>query len=653
LEAGDVRTEEAWITMSDGVRLAATLYMPDKPASERFPPILEYLPYRKDDGLLERDHKLYGYLADRDFVGARVDMRGTGRSEGALPPGEYSEQEHGDALEVIAWLAGQPWSNGRVGMWGISWGGFNAIQVAALGPPGLKAIIAVDASDDLFHDDIHYVDGMMHVDEYELMIDQWNAMTAAPDFPTDEESLRVRFDAEPWLLSSLRHQRDGLYWRRASLRPEYDHLRVPALLVGGWYDGYRDSIPRMLRGVPAPTRAIVGPWGHAWPHDAEPGPSIEWREEAVRWWDHWLRGRDTGLLSEPRVSVFMRHWHPPDPDLKLIPGRWRTDSWPPAGLRETLLHLRADGTLGRPGSPGAHRLPYRPTIGAEAGAWWGDLLPDQSPLDRHCLVYETEPLDADIAILGIPRSILRAEVDSRMANFFVRLSDVAPDGRATLVTGGGLNGAHRRSSEHPEPLEPGMPDVLSVPLRFTSWVFPAGHRIRVAVSNALWPMVWPTPSRMAMDLYMGGEQGSRVSLPVVSPDAGPERRWGTPEPVRALAGVGSSGDVLPVRWTVDRRGPQATARWEGRSAAWFPWGRQEFMERLTFQADDDDPAHPSMRGEAETVVNLEGRTLTWRSSLRIASDDTRFHYRYRRALEEDGRRIRERSWEESVPRDHQ
>jgi hypothetical protein len=221
------------------------------------------------------------------------------------------------------------------------------------------------------------------------------------------------------------------------------------------------------------------------------------------------------------------------------------------------------------------------------------------------------------------------------------------------VTGGGLNGAHRRSSEHPEPLEPGRPDVMSVPLRFTSWVFPAGHRIRVAVSNALWPMVWPTTSPMVMDLYVGGEQGSRVTLPVVSPDGGPEPRWGTPEPGRAPTGVGSSGDVLTVRWSVDRRGPQATARWEGRSAAWFPWGRQEFMERLIFEAGDDDPAHASVVGAAETVAEIEGRTLVWRSHLSIASDAAHFHYRYRRELDENRRRIRQRTWEEAVPRDHQ
>jgi putative CocE/NonD family hydrolase len=651
-----MRWEEAWIPMPDGVRLAATLYMPDDAqAGERFAPILEYLPYRKDDGLLERDHQLYRYLVTRGFVGARVDLRGTGRSEGRLPEGEYTEQEHRDGEAVIEWLAAQPWSNGSVGMWGISWGGFNAIQLGMRGPPLLKAIVAVDASDDLFHDDIHYIDGLMHLDEYELMIDQWNAMTRAPDFPTDEESLRNRFDAEPWLISWLRNQRDGPFWRRGSLRPHYDRLRVPAFLMAGWYDGYRDSVARMLEHVPASTRAIVGPWNHTWPHSAEPGPAIEWRADAVRWWDHWLRGRDTGLLAEPRVAVFVRGWHPPDVSLKEIPGRWRAEEdWPPPGLTPTALHLGPQRSLRPgPGEPETDHLPYEPTIGAEAGAWWGELTGDQAPLDERCLSYDSDPLEADVTILGLPEAVLHASVDASVAHFLVRLCDVAPDGRSTLVTGGGRGGTHRRSAAHPEPLEQGKVKVLPVPLRFTSWTFPAGHRIRVSVSNALWPMIWPTPHPMTLTLHHGGDHPSHVVLPVVPPSDRPEPRWPDPEPTEAPPGVGSEGEILPVGWDVRREGTRATAEYEGRSASWFPWGREDFLERLTFEADDADPATASARGDAETVITLGGRTLVWRSQLELRSDATSVHYRYRRELHEDGRPIRERRWQETFPRDHQ
>jgi uncharacterized protein len=652
-----MRWEEVWIPMSDGVRLAATLYVPDGGAvDERFPPILEYLPYRKDDGLLERDHRLYGYMVARGFVGVRVDLRGTGRSEGRLPEGEYTEQEQRDAETVIDWLAAQPWSNGNVGMWGISWGGFNAIQLGMRAPDPLRAIVAVDASDDLFHDDIHYIDGLMHLDEYALMIDQWNAMTRAPDFPTDEEALAERFDAEPWLMAWLGQQRDGPYWRRGSLRPDYDRLRVPALLVGGWYDGYRDSVPRMLAHVPAPTRAIVGPWTHSWPHSAEPGPAIEWRAEAARWWEHWLLGRDTGILREPRVSIYIRDWHPPEVTLEEIPGRWRAyDTWPPSGGEAAILHLAAGGSL-RPEAPevaAVDELPHVATVGAEAGPWWGDLTADQGPLDRRCLSYDSEPLEQDLTILGLPDATLHASVDAPQAQFIVRLCDVAPDGRSTLVTGGGLNGAHRRSAVEPEPLEPGRVERLAVPLRFTSWVFPAGHRIRVAVSNALWPTIWPTAHRTTLSLHLGGKTASHLVLPVAPRGDLPEPSWPSPERGTPPPGVGSKGEILPVLWEVQRDGTRAVATWEGRSEAWFPWGRQGFMERLRFEANDEDPARASALGEAETVVSLQQRRLVWRSRLELASDATTFHYRYRRELEEDGRLIRERAWEATFPRDHQ
>lgn len=653
--AAGMRTVEEWIPMPDGVRLAATLYMPeDAPPDRRFPPILEYLPYRKDDGLLERDHRLYGGIVPRGFVGARVDIRGTGRSEGRLPEGEYSEQEHRDALVVIDWLATRPWSSGRVGMWGISWGGFNAIQVGMLGPPALGAIVAVDAADDLFHLDIHYIDGMVHLDEYELGIDMWNAMTPAPDFPVDDAALGDRFDAEPWLLSWLRHQRDGPFWRRGSLRPRYERLGVPALLVGGWYDGYRDSVPRMLQHVPAHTRAIVGPWNHTYPHSAEPGPAIEWRHLVARWWDQWLRGTDTGILQEPRIAVYVRDWAPPDPGLKLVPGAWRAeDAWPPAGARALRFHLRADGGLGEePSTAEVHALQYRPTAGHEAGAWWGELTVDQATLDEACLVYDSAPLEEGMVVLGMPSAELRASVDAQLAHFFVRLSDVAPDGRVTLVTGGGLNGAHRLSSTDPEPLDPGRVELLSVPMRFTSWTFRAGHRIRVAVSNALWPMIWPTPHPMTLDLHVGSE-GSSVELPVVPAEGSPPPPFPDPERTESPPGVGSRGEILPVVWTTHRDGTRSTASWEGRSEAWFPWGRQNLMERLVFQADDQDPASSSARGEGRAVVRLEGRTLTWSVDLDLRSDATHFHYRYRRRLHQDGSLLRERHWEESIPRDHQ
>src|ERR1700751_5658866 len=258
---------QATIPMKDGVRLAVNLYMPDgaKP-DDKFPAILEYLPYRKDDWSLARDWNLHSYFVRRGYVTARVDIRGTGASDGNPPDREYSDQEQQDGLEVIDWLSKQTWTNGNVGMMGISWGGFNAIQMALLHPPALKAIIAACATEELFHDDIHYIDGLMHVDEFELGMDLQLGLTRAPDYPTDDKSLAARFDAAPWFLLYLKHQRDGKFGRRPSVRPNhYADYTVPSFMIGGFLDGYRDSIPRFFEYSKAPMKALLGPWNHTFP----------------------------------------------------------------------------------------------------------------------------------------------------------------------------------------------------------------------------------------------------------------------------------------------------------------------------------------------------------------------------------------------------
>ncbi len=652
-----VRVEHVWIPMKDGVRLAANLFMPvgAKP-SEKFPALLEYLPYRKDDWTAERDYPVHSYFAHRGFVGVRVDIRGTGQSEGQTPHREYSEQEQQDGLEVIAWLARQPWSNGNVGMFGISWGGFNSIQLAMRHPPALKAIMPFCATEELFHDDIHYIDGIMHADEFELSMDLQTTLTPGPDFPLDENILSVRFDNPPWFPLYLRHQRDGSFWN--SPEGSLDTIQIPAFLVGGFLDGYRDSIPRMLEHLKTPVKAIIGPWNHTFPHDAVPGPVIEWRDQAVRWWDHWLKGKQNGIMDEPRVAVYMRHWHLPDPNLAEVPGEWRSEEgWPPRGLQQETSYLHADHSLaGELPARGVHFLKYVPSAGVEGGFWWGDLTPDQRPADAFNLVYDSAPLIEDTAILGMPKALLRASATAPLADWFVRLCDVAPDGTVTLVTGAGLNGAQRDSASQPSDLEPGREYTLEIEMHFTSWVFPRGHRVRLAVSNALWPMIWPTPYAMTTSLLLGGEQPSRLSLPVVPLENQlPRPHFQLPEASDHLPGVQATGGTWPGSFTVQRDElRQAThVEWHGEGATEFPWGSLKDHQQLTYDVQDAHSDVNSVRGEVNTTVSLRDRVLTWRARLDVRSDKTRFFYQYKRELLRNGQLIREKTWEETVSRDHQ
>ena len=653
-----VHLEKTWIPMKDGVRLAVTLYrpVPLKPG-ERFPSLLEYLPYRKDDDEAMRDFGTHMYFARRGYVGARVDIRGFGASQGVPPDREYSAQEQQDAEAVIAWLARQSWSNGKVGMLGISWGGFNSIQMALRKPPALKAILAVAATEELFKEDVHYMDGVFHVDEFELTMDLDQGRSGAPDFSLDEPVIGPRMDSPPWSLNYMKHQRDGAFWR-APLRP-IEALEVPAFLIGGMQDGYRDSIPRMLDRVKAPLKAWIGPWNHGFPNGSDYGPLYEWRDQAVRWFDYWLKGRDTGVLEDPRVVIYQQHWHPPEPKPQNVPGEWRAETWPPAGLAPMTLYLQPDHRLSPAAAAGGRDLlRFVPSAGVEAGFWWGELLTDQRPVDAFSLTYDSEVLSDEVAILGLPRVSLQVAADVRQADWFVRLSDVAPDGRVTMITGAGINGAQRDSMAKPQDLVPDKVYALSLDLHLASWVFPKGHRIRVAVSNALWPMNWPTPYPMTTSLMLGGDAASRIVLPRVPVHGPAAPAFAAPEPVEeppGIEGIGGGGAAWPGEWTVlrDEGRQRSTVIWKGTTAVSYPWGRFDHSEKLTYDIDDAHPDIARVQGDSEYIQALKDHVLTWRGRLDVSSDAQTFFYKYTRTLLRDGVIIQTKTWEEPIPRDHQ
>lgn len=639
--------------MKDGVRLAATLYMPaGGAASEHHPVLLEYLPYRKDDDTLGGDYGTYAYFAARGYVGARVDIRGFGNSEGTAPDREYSAQEQQDGEEAIAWLARQPWSNGKVGMLGISWGGFNSIQMALRKPPALKAILAVDATEELYTEDVHDIDGVFHFDEFELTMDLDEGRSGAPDF--DLATAEKRMDAPPWSLNYLRHQRAGVFWR-APVRP-VETLSVPTFLIGGFQDGYRDSIPRMLEKVKAPLKAWIGPWNHNYPNGSDYGPLYEWRDQAVRWFDYWLKGRDTGVLQDPHLLVYLQHWHRPGSHSQDVPGEWRSEQWPPRGLAPATFYLNGDHRLTRDQArPGRDQLRYVPSVGVEAGFWWGELLSDQRPVDAYSLTYDSPPLQEDMAILGRPRVTLQVAADASLADWFVRLLDVAPDGQVTMVSGAGINGAQRDSKEQPEDLRPRQVYRLSLDLHLASWVFPKGHRLRVAVSNALWPMMWPTPYNMTTALVTGGGEPSRIVVPQVPLHGVSAPVLAPPDRIEQAPGVKESHVAWPGQWTLqrDEGNHRSTVVWQGNTATVYPWGVFDHSERITYDIDDSHPESARVQGDSEYNQAVKGHKLTWRGHHELSTDTHTFFYKYTRTLLRDGTMIRTKTWTEAIPRDHE
>jgi len=659
-----VEMTEAWITLPDGVRLAADLYMPaGDVAGEQFPVILEYLPYRKTEAR-SRNWSLYSYFVERGYVVARVDIRGTGNSEGKLIPYEYSDIEQVDGETVIDWLSKQTWSNGNVGMFGISWGGFNSIQMAGRNPPALKAIIALHATDDLYQDDVHYMDGIMHLDSWEMSQDLDNARPGAPDYVIDEAYFRDRFDTQPWMMTYKRQQRDGAFWDRGSLRDRREQIKIPSFFIGGWYDGYRDTLPRMLTELKGPVKAMIGAWSHAFPNEPYPEPGMEWRHEAVRWFDQWLKGIDTGIMDEPRFAVYVNDWHKPGPYLDYAPGKWRwEDGWPIKRGEQRIMYPQANHELGT-SVPGAtvHELRYVPSIGFEAGGpvmWWGDIAHDQRGTDAYSLVYDSAPVNADTEILGMPRAVLKVAADGPRANWFVRLSDVAPDGTVTQVAGAGFNGTHRHSARTPEDIVPGQAFPLDIEMHFASWVFPKGHRIRLSVNNAQWPMLWPTPYLMTTRLFLGGEDGSRVILPVVPPGKTSAPEFLPPAESPVLAGfesldTGNASGYGEIS-SVDRN-PQTgevTVTATNTGGYRYPWGTETYREAIEHKTSDAHPENTSMLGTHRMEVTLKDRVLLWEAQLSFTSDANNFYYQYTRKLSENGKLLREKTWTDRIPRDFQ
>jgi uncharacterized protein len=524
--------ENAWITLADGCRLAARIWMPAEAAAgvARLPAILEYIPYRKRDFTRRRDESMHRWFAGAGYVAVRVDMRGSGDSDGVLHD-EYLAREQDDAVEVIDWLARQPWCSGEVGMMGKSWGAFNSLQVAARRPPALKAIIAVMGTDDRFAEDVHYAGGCLLNDNFwwGCIMQVFNARP--PDPQIVGERWRAmwleRLEAERfWPRLWLEHQSVDEYWRHGSVRFDYGAIACPVWLWGGWADIYRDTPLRLAANLRVPVKVTMGPWAHLYPHEATPQPAVGFLQESVRWWDHWLKGKDAGLMGEPALRFYMMNGVAPAPAYAERPGRWIAErEWPSPTVLTRSLAINAEGLGDRAAGESALCIDSPQSTGLAAGDWGsfgvaGDIPGDQRLDSFGSLEIDGQTLGEPLEILGNAHAILELAADRPAAFVAVRLIDVAADGSATLVARGLLNLTHRESRESPAPLVPNRRYRVDVPLTATAYAFGAGHRIRLAFSSAYWPIVWPSPEPVKLTLFTGV---SELLLPVRAAQPGDAR----------------------------------------------------------------------------------------------------------------------------------
>ncbi|MEQ6888419.1 CocE/NonD family hydrolase [Halomonas sp. CS7] len=521
-----VMEEETWIPLPDGGRLAARIWRPVDAEIHPVPAILEYLPYRKRDLTAERDVQSHPYWAGHGYAGVRVDIRGTGESDGVLTD-EYLPSELDDGLVILEWLQAQPWCTGDVGMIGISWGGFNGLQIAALRPPQLKAVITICFTDDRYADDIHHMGGCLLGDNLSWASTMFDGNACPPDPELVGERWREmwleRLDGSGlWLAQWLEHQRRDDYWKHGSVCEDYTAIQCPVYAISGWADGYCNAVFRLLAGLDVPRKGLVGPWAHKYPHLGVPGPAIGFLQESLRWWDQWLKGTDTGIMEEPMLRVWMQESMPPSARYDERPGRWIAEpAWPSPNIVAQAFRLTPGHDLlpedePREDSPQATLDVRSPlSVGLYAGKWCSynappDLPHDQREEDGGCLIFQTPRLEAALEICGSPQVELELAADQPVAMVALRLSDIGEDDKATRVSYGLLNLTHRDSNEHPEPLEPGQRYRVCIPLKHIAQQFPAGHAIRLSLSTSYWPLAWPSPEPVRITLWPGA---SRLVLP--------------------------------------------------------------------------------------------------------------------------------------------
>lgn len=522
------KIEHFWITLKDGCRLAARLWLPEDAEQKPVPAILEYIPYRKRDGTRGRDEPMHAYFAGHGYAAIRVDMRGSGESDDVLQD-EYLQLELDDAVEVIEWITRQKWCDGNVGMMGKSWGGFNCLQVAAMRPKALKAVLSVCSTDDRYRDDIHYMGGCL------LNDNQWwgDIMLAYQSRPADpalfgpgwKENWLKRIAEMPfWPAQWMQHPTRDDYWRHGSICEDYGAIQCPVYLVGGWADAYTNAIPRMLANLKAPRKAMIGPWAHIYPHDGMPGPAIGFLQEAVKWWNHWLKGQKNNVMDGPMLWAWLEDSERPVTTSTYRAGRWvGAKSWPDTeAVKAEAWHL-GRGALSRSALPAADLPICSPqTVGAACGEWMGAGCPGEGPADQRLddagsLLFDSEPLARNLDLLGTPVLDLEFSVDKPVAQVAVRLSDVWPDGAAQRTSYAVFNLNHLAGHDRPQKLVVGQRYKARIDLNMLGHRFPAGHRLRVSISTAYWPLIWPSPERTTLTVHTAATQ---ITLPVRTPQPG-------------------------------------------------------------------------------------------------------------------------------------
>lgn len=660
------RIDHLWIPLADGARLGARLWLPEGPDAAPAPAIIEYNPYRKNDLTAPRDEDRYAYLAGCGYACLHIELRGSGESDGVLLD-EYTAQEQDDALAAIAWVAAQPWCSGAVGMIGVSWSGFNGLQVAARRPPALRAVISACSTDDRYADDVHYVGGCLNACDalvWASIMLTFNALPPDPEVYGEgwRATWMQRLDqAPPFIDAWLSHQRRDAYWRHASICEEYTAIACPVYMVGGWADGYSNAIPRTLAGLGVPRLGIIGPWGHGYPNSAVPGPQVGFLQETVRWFNQWLKGIDTGIMDAPMLRAWIQEWATPTTSYITRPGRWVAEpTWPPTDQPPRLTFLASGGLLAaEPDEMLTATVGTALAHGGDGPTWCpygapGDFADDQRREDALALCFTSAPCHTPEDLLGFP--VLHAELssDAPIAMIAVRLCDIAPSGESLLVSYGLLNLTHRDSHAAPTPLIPGQRYQVHVPLNAVGHQLAPGHRWRVAIAPSYWPIAWPAPAAATITIH-GGAQ-SYLELPARAPRPGDALlpAFGEPEQAPALALINQAAGATRREHSYDRISRTHTRTEQlDRGRFTIAESGMALSERTNtlWRIVEGDPLSAFHSSVTEMTLARGAWGVRIETESTLTADADAFHVTTHVSAYEGARRVHSRAWARHIPRD--
>lgn len=516
------------IPLSDGITLAGDLFRPKEVNS--FPVLVSYYPYRKDDVIGAHFIQANKYFAERGYGSLLVDFRGIGGSEGAFWE-EFDAREGRDGAELVEWTAAQPWCDGRIGVWGMSYGGTTALQMGAARPKHLKAVVAMNANVDLYSELVYPGGCLCPLERYGTWGASMIAASLLPPLFQDPAGRWYRVWMErlanlppPMVFPWHQHPTYDEFWQSKVV--DVSRIQVPTFIVTAWRDQCPEKMLEAYEKIPAPRRLLVGPWGH-WMPDRAAFEKVDYLPEVLRWFDTWLLGSETGISKEPPVTIYVQG------------GGWRHElQWPIESTKNMEWYLAEDAALESnvPSSSGS--IPYRadPTVGITAGVFPADnglgMPRDQVTDDRLSLSFTSDPIATDIEITGCPEAVLYIALDQGDdINLAVKLCDVAPDGASALITSGWLKASHRLSHEHPNPPPAGAFLDYSIQVSATSYRIPRGHRLRISVACADFPRIFPTPVNPLIRLGFGANTRSLVRLPVVSSTGVPGPVLPVPDPM--------------------------------------------------------------------------------------------------------------------------